>query len=86
MDINTDTTDTADESSYYVSVHNYVQPAQTLEGVFSYWSASGARETEEIETLTSRTPNEASRQALCQFRKGNLNEYDNVEELRNELT
>lgn len=86
MDINTDTTDTANGSSYYVSVHNYVQPAQTLEGVFSYWSASEARETEEIETLTNRTPNEASRQALSQLREDDLNEYDSVEELRNELT
>lgn len=86
MDINTDTTGTTDKSSSYVSVHNYVQAVETLEGVFPYRSASEAREMEEIETLTSRTPNEASRQALRQLREDDLNEYDSVEELRNELT
>lgn len=86
MYINTDTTGTTDESGSYVSVHNYVQAVETLKGVFSYWSATEAREAGEIETLTNRTPNEASRQALRQLREDDLNEYDSVEELRNELT
>lgn len=81
--------DVASESTpkhQLTSVQNFVQSTESLGHSPQYRSASESEVSIGIESITSRSPNQRSREALRQMREGDLNEYDSVADLRDELT
>jgi hypothetical protein len=75
----------SDGSHDLTSVQNFIQRPESLVGSPHYESA-GESEVCGIESFVGWLPNQRSRDALRQMREGELNEYDSLNDLKNELT
>lgn len=79
-----DTVSESDGSHELTSVQNFIQPPESLVGSPHYESA-GESEVYGIESLVGRLPNQKSREALRQMKEGELNEYNSLTNLKDEL-
>jgi hypothetical protein len=80
------TTSESSGNHEFTAVENFVQATESLKGSPPYRSAKESEVSVGIESHASRAPNEKSREALRQLRKGDLNEHESVAALRDELT
>ncbi len=79
-----DTTSESDGSHRLTSVQNFVQQPESLVGSPHYESAGGS-EVYDTESFVGRLPNRKSREALRQAREEELNEYDSLRDMKDEL-